>query len=296
MTQLLVNFAATFDDDIQTRLFDGLGEVPDVWRRYFNVEATSKFVNSTTGYSGFGAMPEWQDGTSLPMDEAVKIFDNVITQVSYGMGFKASRNHAKYGDIALILRWAAALGRGLGQTYGSVHADVLNNAFTTTHASLGSVALISASHTSSGAATRSNINASAALTPANLEVLIVQGMNHQNFRGLNDPIMYNKLITVPAMRRTAVKILQSNGEPFVNDNDINTQQGMFELVIEPFASDSTTHYFLQASTHGLMSLHGQTPRSNSYLEQSSESQVYQLSADFATGVEFWEGMAASQGA
>lgn len=293
---LLKSFAAEYDDDIQTRIFDGMGSIPAMWREYFNVEETDRYIVSTTGYSGFGSMPKWGDGEPLPMDEAAKIYDNTITQEHYGMGFKASRKLVQYGEIARILRWAKSLGRSLAQLYGQTHADVLNNAFTTAYASLGAVALVAATHGSSGSATRSNINASAALTPANLEALIVQGLNHVNFRGLNDPITFDKLITVPGMRRTAVKLLQSTGEMATTDNDINTQQGMFKLLIEPFASDSTTHYFLQAADHGLRSVHGLLPDEDAYMEQSTKSRIYSLEADFQVGVEFWEGVAGSQGA
>lgn len=256
---LLKQFAAMYDDDIDTNILDGMGEIPQVWEEYFNKEQTRKYITSTTGYSGMGSAPKWADGAALPLDEPRKIYDNTITQEFYGFGFKASRKLLQYGDVGTILGWATALGRGLANTYGEVHADVLNNAFTTTWASLGTVALISASHGSMGSATRSNINASAALSPATLEVLIVQGLNHENYRGQKDPIRYNKLITVPALRRTATKILESVGETGTGNNDINTQLKMFKLLIDSFLEDSTTHYFLQAAKHGMRSLHGLLP-------------------------------------
>lgn len=293
---LLVNFGAMYDDDIETKIFDGLGQVPSAWREYFNVEPTAKYVDSTTLYSGLGAVPQWKDGSPIPLDEPLKIGDNVITQLFYGMAIAVSRKLVQYGEIAKIMRWAQSLGRSLGQTYGQVHADVLNDAFTTTYASLGSVALISASHTAAGSATRSNIVASTALTPSSLETLITQGGNAVNYRGLNDPIIYTKLITVPSLRRTATKILQSEGEPGTADNDINTQRGLMRLILEPFASDSTTHWFLQAETHGLMSLHGLAPTTDEWMSRSSKSRCYSIEADFAVGVEHWEGMAGSQGA
>jgi len=293
---LLKNFAEMYDDDIETKIFDGLSAIPNAWREYFNVETTDKYTVSTTGYSGFGQMPEWKDGANIPLDQPSKIYDNTITQSFYGYGFKASRKLVKYGEIAKIMRWAKALGRGLAQLYSQEHADVLNDAFSTTYTSLGSVALISASHGSSGSSSRSNINASAALSHANLETLIVQGMNHQNYRGLRDPIVYTKLITVPALRRTALKILRSTQESGTTDNDINVHFNELRPIFDPFLSDSTTHYFLQAEDHGLRSVHGMMPEEDAYMERSSKSRVYTLEADFGVGVEFWEGVAGSQGA
>lgn len=296
MSMLLTQFPAEYDADIQTRIFDGLSQVPAIWREYFNVAATDKYIENTTGYSGFTAAPQWKDGSDLPMDEAVHVFDSALTQVFYGLGFKVSPKHVKYGQLRLIQRWADSLARSLAQTYGSTHALILNNAFTTTYTSLASVALCSASHTTAGSATRSNINASAALTPANLEVLITQGLNMVNYRGLNDPVYYNKLIIPPALRRTAVKILQSDKESGINDNDINTQKGMMSIVVEPFLTSSTTAYFVQAPTHGLISLHGQAPTPINYKEESSQSLIHGISADWVAGVEFFEGIAGSQGA
>ena len=293
---ILTNFAAMYDTQIRTRVLDGIGEVPNLWRDYFNIRETAQYIESSTGYSGLGAMPLWADGEPVPLDVPELIYNNTITQEFYGMGFKASRNLIKYGDIATIMKWASALGRSLGQTYGSTHADVLNNGFTTTWSALGSVALISASHGSMGATTRSNINASAALTPATLEVLIAQGANMQTYRGLRDKVMYTKLITVPALRRQAAKILNSEGEMGTGNNDINTQKGMFQLLIDPFLEDSTTHYFLQGPGHGLESVHGQLPRRREYMDEPSESRVYTMSADFQVNIEQWEGMSGSQGA
>lgn len=298
MSIFLKDFPEAYDLDIETKIFDGLGSTPAPWREYFNVSTGARYVENTTGYSGLGQMGEWKDGQPLPIDEPVSIFDNTITQTFYGMGLKIGRKFRQYNlNPRLGLQWAGALGRSLASKYAVVHAAVLGNAFTTTYSSLGSVALISASHTSSGGATRSNINSSAALTPANLEVLIVQGLNQTNYRGLADPQLYTKLIIPPALRRTAVKILESEGEMNTANNDVNTQRGMLRVIIDPFlTSYSTTAYYVQGETHGLQSMHGQLPEVLQYDEQATQAAVFGLSADFGVGVEFWEGTAGSQGA
>lgn len=297
MTMTLQQFPEEYNERITVRVFDGLNNVPQIWREYFNISPTEKYQELTTGYSGFGEMGQWQDGTDLPVDEAVSIFDNTLTQVYYGMGFKVTRKHVKYGQLRLIQRWADSLSKSVAQKYASIHAAILGNAFTTTYASLGSVALISASHTSSGGSSRSNILASSALTPANLETLLVQGLNTVNYRGLNDPIYFMKLIIPPALRRTAVKLMGSENEMSTANNDVNTQRGMYRIVVDPLLTDySTTAWYLQGETHGLLSLHGQPPTPKKYVEESSESLVHGVSADFVAGVEFWEGICGSQGA
>jgi hypothetical protein len=285
-----------FDKDVTERIVDGIGEMPAFWRDYFNVEATDELYTKTAGFSGFGRMGAWKDGEDLPLDEPVKQYDNQITQEFFGSGFVVSRKMVKYGQSRHVMRWADALVLSLADLYGSRHARILNNAFTTTYASLGTRALIANNQIASGSATRSNILASSALTPANLETLIVQGLNMTDYRGKRAMLRYTKLIIPPSLRRTAVKILQSEGESGTTDNDINTQRGMFRIVVDPFLDGSATHWFLQADRHGLLSLHGMAPTPKRYVSESDEKLVHGLAADFATGVEFFEGIAGSQGA
>lgn len=297
MTVRLVQFPDEYDKDITTRIVDGIGEMPGAWREYFNVEPTNDYVVNTAGFSGFGRMGQWKDDEELPLDSPSDIYDNTITQVFYGMGFAVSRKFVKYNSLRKVQRWADALVLSLADLYGYAHAAILNAAFTTTYTSLGSVALISASHTSEGGATRSNILASSALTPANLETLITQGLNMTDYRGKRAQLRYTKLIIPPALRRTAVKILQSSNESGTADNDINTQRGMMSIVVDPFLTDgSSTAYFLQAPNHGLTSLHGQEAEPKRYVSESTERLIHGLSADFGVGIEFWEGIAGSQGA
>lgn len=298
MTIALTDFPDQYNKNIELRIFDAFSSVPAVWRDYFNVRPTENYIEYTAGVSGFSEVGQWRDGQDLPIDEPVDIFDSTLTQVFYGKGFKVTRKNIKYGQRRLVEGWATALGRALAQKYASTHVVPLGNAFTTTYASLGNVALISASHVSSGGQTRSNLLSSQALTPANLETIIVQGLNHTNYRGLNDPLTYTRLIIPPAMRRTAVKLLGSDGEVGTTDNDMNAHRNAMRIIVEPLlTSYSTTQWVCQAETHGLISLHGQEAQTKEpYVEQSSESLVHGISADWVCGVEFWEGIAGSQGA
>jgi len=285
-----------FDKDVTERIVDGIGEMPAFWRDYFNVEPTVDLYTQTAGYSGFGRMGAWKDGEDLPLDAPADQFDSKITQEFFGLGFVVSRKMVKYGQSRHVARWADALVLSLADLYGYKHALVLNNAFTTTYTSLGTKALIANNHIASGSATRSNILASSALTPANLETLIVQGLNMTDYRGKRAMLRYTKLIVPPSLRRTAVKILQSEGESGTTDNDINTQKGMFRPVVDPFLDGSLTHWFLQAENHGMTSLHGMAPTPKRYVSESDEKLVHGLAADFAVGVEYFEGIAGSQGA
>ena len=298
MTMMLTAFPAEYDADIQSRVFTGIEDAMDAaaWRSYFNETFEKKYSISTTGFSGFDAVPQWKDGQDLPLDEAEKIWDLTMTTLFYGMGFKVTRKHQEYGQASVIQGWADALVMSVEQTYGTLHVATLDNAFTTNITSLGGVPLISASHTTAGAGTRSNLLAATAITPAALDTLRQRAANWVNYRGINTPVdlVGAKLIHATEIGQTVDKILNSPNEPFINDNDVNTQRGKY-IPVDEVRLTSTTAFFIQGRRHGLRSNHGLTPRPIRYMENNG-SLVHGVEFDNVTGIEFADGMFGCAGA
>lgn len=293
--QTLVAFPAEYDASITTKVMEGIGEQPAEWRDCFNIETDPRAVVKITNYSGFADVPQWKDGEPLPLDEALKIGDETLTMLFYGLGFTVTRKHVQYGELRIINGWAAALARSVGQTYATIHVNVLNNAFSTTYSHFGTKTLCSTTHTTAGAGTRSNrLATDAALTPTNAETLYVQGINWVNYRGLNDAFYANRLIVPPALRQMAVKIAQSEGEPSVTDNDINTQKGLWAVTLIPQLTD-TNAWFLQAPGHGLQSIHGMYPTPIRYTTDGERNLVHGIEFDFVTGVEYPDGVLGTSG-
>jgi len=303
MPMTLVSFPLEYDQNVQVRIFNGLREQPNYYAELFNIDPTEDYITETAGYGGFGTMGQWPDGEPLPIDEAVRVFQDSMTQVFYGMGFAVTRKHLPrtaggygYGQLRLVQQWANSLSRSVMQTLNVRHAAVFNNAFTTTYDSLGGQVLYSDTHlTANGANDRSNFLAAAALTPANLQGLMLVGWNNTNHRGLRDPIRYTKIAANPALERTITKILESNNEPFTTDNDINTQKGKLAPHLNPFLT-SATQWNLQSDTHGLQTLVGMPPTPKRFMDEDTETLVHGVATDFVTGVEFFEGSAGCAGA
>jgi hypothetical protein len=296
MAMILGAFPAEYDADITTRVMNGISSAPAPWREYCNVDTEEKASISLTNYSGFGQVPQWKDGESLPLDEALKIGDQVLTMVYYGLGFKVTRKHVRYGEARTIRSWADSLSRSVSQTYGVTHANLLNNAFTTTHSHFGTKTLCSATHTTAGVGTRANRpSTDTALTPANVEAMIVLALNWVNYRGLNDPFYPTKLVVPPALRRIARKITQSEHEPSTMDNDINVHKGLLQDLVDPFLTSTTAH-FLVAAGSGLQSIHGMLPEDITYTQDGERSLVKGVEFDFVTGVAYPDGVVGTSGA
>ena len=172
MTMLLESFSAMYNDDIVTKVMDGIGDLGKIaiWDKYVNIFEEKKLVVNTTAYTGFGTVGEWKDGEPLPMDHAELLYNSTLTMVRYGMGFKVSRAMQDYGEVRIINRWALSLIKSTHQCYEANHATLLNGSFTTTWSSMGNQPLISENHTTAGSETRSNkLVPAAALSPSSFK-------------------------------------------------------------------------------------------------------------------------------
>jgi len=295
---LLEQFPQEYNEHIRCKVFDGLNAVPSVWQSYFNISEEVKAEIVTQAYSGFGPVGLWADGDPLPMDRAVAIYQATIRMAFFGMGFKVSRNHIRYGQLRIINGWANALARAAAQTYAIRHAAIFNTGFAVGNAHMAGQPLFSNTHVTSGGV-RSNLGGAAALTPANLEALRLLGWNWVNYRGLRDPQYFNKLLVPPALNMIAEKISIGSIQPGTGaapvQSDVNVHQGKFQNAVDPFFT-SATAYGLQADGHGLQSIHGMFPEPIQYLEDATESLVHGIKFDFVPFAEWPDGMAGSVGA
>lgn len=294
-------FPAVYDKDIQTKVFRGMENVlaAAAWRQYFNQSFEKVLTLVTTGYSGFGVVPEWKDGEALPMDEAEKIYDMTLTALFYGMGFKVTRNMLFYDDAynrRTVDQWVSALIDSVEHTLGVLHVATLNNAFTTTHTHMSSKTLCSTTHVTAGATTRSNRGAGAALTVANLETLRQKASKWVNYRGLATPINMAgaKLIHPAELENTTDVILNSVGKPGTTDNDTNFFRAKYVPVTEVRLT-STTAYFLQAQTHHLISNFSK-PLSRVRYEEPNGNLVHGVEFHLLTGIEQPDGIFGDAGA
>ena len=90
------------------------------------------------------------------------------------------------------------------------------------------------------------------------------------------------------------RILVGTSKPFTTDNDINTQRGLWEVVMIPQLTD-TNAWFLQAPGHGLQSIHGMYPTPIRYVMPGDRALVHGVEFDFVVGVEHPDGTLGTSG-
>ena len=292
MTMFLTDFPDEYNANVQKIINDTFANSTLFYTPYFNVSEDGRYSIPVPAYSSFGSMQTWNDGENVPTDDAVKRFTTTFTQVGYGLAFKVSRQHVKYGMLAQINKWAGSLGSSGAATLNTVHANILNNAFSSTHGD--GTYLCSASHPVSGS-TASNTLGSVALSTTSIDTMNYNGLETVDYKGKPTPIIFNKIIVPAELARKASQIVGSTQEYGTTDNQINYYQGKYQVIADPHLT-SATAWFMQAANHGLASYVGKAFSTDNYIEDSSKSLVHRAELDFVCGVEDWYGMYGSSGA
>ena len=222
----------------------------------FTVEKSTKQAEFNQGIGSLGMMDEW--GASK----------NQVSYEDVNKGYKASYVHRKYskgltlerelveddqyGEIKKRVRLLTQSVYFTRQYYGAL---LFNEAFNATYAGPDAVALCSASHPYSpvNAAVQSNAG-TAVLNATNLETARTAMMGWKDDKGNLLVVEPDLLIVPPALRKAALVIADSTGEPDVSDNNVNIWHGSVDVVEYKFLTSSTA-WFLADKTRMNAFLH-----------------------------------------
>lgn len=140
--------APTLDDVKQTyteAYLAGTQMVPQTWRPMFNWRTDQAAVLRVSAYTGIGEPPAWDGSSDITYTNAEDLGNTLLQGVDYALQVRVKRRDVKY-----VTDIVADLGRRLGiafqSLYGTVAANVLNNAFGTTVSGDG-LSLCNDSHT-----------------------------------------------------------------------------------------------------------------------------------------------------
>jgi len=294
MTMLLTAFPDEYNLNIQERIQDRLGAAPLPHLAYYQVDGTDQYQLLIDRYSSFGAMGVWSDGTDVPTDAAVKQYDVTVTQVFYGRGFAVSRKMVQYNRFNQVQDWADGLTDSAVSTIKTKHAYPLVNAFATVTWGDGKN-LCATDHTTSGGASRSNELASpAVLSVASWEALQLLGARLTDYRGKQDPAVFNQCIVGPDQHPAALKIFGSSQQAFTMDNQVNIHQGV-QVILEDGITSTTAHFAKSSDRKPLRSFWGMAPTPGFYTKDNG-TDVHYIEADFVVTSPSWEGIAGTAGA
>jgi hypothetical protein len=245
--------------DVFVLLSGALKEESPIWKRYYNIDTSTRKTEITQSYTELGDVPEKPEGAVYTTDVIRPAFQKSVTHAEFGMGFEMTETAGeddRYGVLKRNTKWLAFSARYVEEKRA---AGPLNNGFSTELASDG-VAAFSASHVlGNGNTARNLLNPGQDLSWGSLTQAMIDAQNQTLSDGgrFAATIKNWTLIVPPDLKFTAARILRSALLPGSADNDKNVLGEFhdFTIVVNPHLTDADAWFLLASSTarHGLSS-------------------------------------------
>lgn len=266
----------------------------------FTVEKSTKQAEYNQGIGSLGMMDEWEaSNNQVSYEDVNKRYKATYLHKKYSKGLTLERELVEddqYGEIKKRVRLLTQSVYFTRQYYGAL---IFNEAFNATYAGPDAVALCSASHrhSPSDATVQSNAG-TGALNATNLETARTAMMGWKDDKGNLLVVEPDTLIVPPALRKAALVIADSNGEPDVSDNNINIWKGSVDVIEFKFLTSSTA-WFLADRQRMKAFLHWYDRRI-AKLEMdkenfNSEVGAYKVVSRFSRGFDDWSFIYGSTG-
>ena len=227
------------------------------------IEKTSKkYAEKTGSMTSLGNFSIVGEGESAPMDDMQEGFTKLIVHSTFKKGFACTREMKEDGDIDIMKTAASNFVRSYKRTRAQLASDALTSQAATFTFSGYSVdrttgdgkALFATDHPGkkAGVPVQSNVFTNAFGTDTKmLQRLQNIGRNYMNQSGIVMGYTFDTIIipsNCPDLEDTIKRIIRSDLIVGSSNNDVNTQKGLWKLIIDPmWQVTSGAPYILMSS-------------------------------------------------
>lgn len=296
------SFAKFLWPGINTSFGTSYKDHPLEWKSLgFEVFNDKKAYSEDVAISGFGLAQVKGEGEPITYDSAKQTYVTRYTPVVYALGFMVTREQYEDGQYNLGLDSARALSRSLIQTEEIVHADVLNNAFSSSYPGGDSVALVSNAHPSfSGGAVMSNRPSTYVdVSEAAFEQAVIDIGKYVDDRGLKIACRIKQLNIPIDLQFEVERILMSQGRVATADNDPNALRMMGSIpkvATGHYLTDTDAWFLVTDCPKGLRSYQRRGMEFGTDNDWETENAKFKATKRFVAGFTDWRGVYGSEGA
>lgn len=232
-------------------------EKPLVCTMVFDEKPSDKAYEEYVEETGFGLAPVKPEGSGVSYDTDAQGYISRITNVTYGLGAKVTKEAIEDNQYEAVARKKAAkLARSMRQTKENVFANILNRAFTAAYAGGDGKELVATDHPTLDGTQSNELSPGADMSEAALEDMLTLVRGMKDSRGLRIGLRGMKLIVPPELEFTATRILSSANQSGTANNDINAirQLGMLPggVVVWDYLTDSDAFFIKTDADDGLI--------------------------------------------
>ena len=271
----------------------------------FQMEDSSKAFEEEVLIVGFGAAPDKSEGQSVVFDNAKESYTARYNHSTVALAFALTEEAIEDNLYdSLGKRYTRALARSMSHSKEVTAANILNNAFSSSHTGGDGKSLINTAHPLSGGGTDANrATTMADLNETSLEAALVDLATFTDDRGLNISVMASKLVIPPQLIFVADRLLASANRTGTADNDINAikNTGMISggYVVNHHLTDVDAFFLTTSITdqgEGLKGFQRSAMSTSMEPDFATGNIRYKARERYSFGFSNWRGIYGSQGA
>ena len=271
---------------------------------------SKKYAEKQTGMTTFASFDVVDEGDKAPMDDIQETFPKLIVHKTFSKSFAVTEEMREDGE----LDEAKTTARNYVLAYKRTRAELASNALTTEGATFtigprarvldkttgDGLALFATNHKSvkANVATQSNVFTDAFGTNANILIELANiGRNFKTDSGETMGFNFDTIV-IPSncwqLEETVKRIINSNQVIASPNNDINTQKGIWKLIVDPCwqAAAGTAPYIIFSSearnaTNGMVFYDRKPLDVQNQVEIHSRNLEYNARARMSCGFNDW---------
>ena len=216
----------------------------------FETESSDRAFEEEVLIVGFGNAEVKTEGQGVNYDQASEGFTARYTHETVSLAFALTEEAVEDNLYdRLGARYTKALARSMAHSKQVKAANVLNNAFSSSHTGGDGVSLINTSHPLAGGGTLANrATTMSDLNETSLENALISISTFVDDRNMILALQGTKLIVPPQLQFVADRLLESPGRVATADNDINAVRNMGLLpqgyAVNHFLTDTDAFFIL----------------------------------------------------
>lgn len=222
----------------------------------FDVKNSTRNYEEDVQTSGFGLLPEKDEGSGTKYDSHSQGYVSRYVHVAYALGYICTKEEIDdnlYAEVSMSR--AESLAYSCRQTEENVGANVLNNGFDANYTGGDGTELFSTSHSDFHGTWSNHLTTAADFSESSAEDLCIQIMNALNPRGLKMNIKPKRLIIPTALVFDVERVLKSQNQSGSANNDVNalrTRGAIPEVAVNNYLTDTDAWFVKTTAPRGLI--------------------------------------------
>ena len=300
MSTLRGNFGDLLAPGIRKIIFGKYAEKPEEFSKIFNVGTSKRQYEQDTQVSGFGHVPIKPEGVATAYDDPAQGYKTTYTHVSYGLGFRISREMYDDDLYGVMSKMAKELARSARATIESDAANIFNRAFSTSyaHATEGRPLVATAHPLLKSSGTYDNtLSTPASLGVTSLRDAILVIENMVNERNLPANLSGKILLVSPTNKFIARELLGSEWKPGSAQNEINSllDEDLGYMVSHYFTDSGAWFLLTDKSDHELNFIWRQKMSFAHDNDFDTDDAKFKIFYRYSLGWSDWRGVTGSNG-